>query len=197
MDSNLQLGLALASGVVLAAACGLRAFLPLLALGIAGRLGWLHLAPAMQWLQHPAALSCLGAATLIEIVGDKIPVVDHALDAIATAVRPAAAWIAGVAVLAHWPAPWPELVAIALGGGAFAVHALKAKTRLGSSVATLGHANPLLSIFEDATTLVLLALAILAPLIALVLTVLLVMAIVRWARRRRVRPASAPRILAS
>ena len=31
-----------------------------------------------------------GLATLIEIVGDKIPAVDHALDALSTLLRPAA-----------------------------------------------------------------------------------------------------------
>jgi prepilin signal peptidase PulO-like enzyme (type II secretory pathway) len=108
---------------------------------------------------------------------------------VATAVRPAAAFIAGVAVLAHFPAPWPQLVAIVLGGGAFAVHALKAKTRVGSTVATLGTANPILSFFEDMSTIALIALAILAPLIALILTIMLIIAIARWRRRRRERLA--------
>ncbi len=48
--------LALATGVGLAAATGLRAFLPLLAVGLAGRHGLLHLHPGMEWLESDPAL---------------------------------------------------------------------------------------------------------------------------------------------
>ena len=40
--------LALAAGVGIAAACGLRAFLPLLFLGAAARLGLIHLRPGSE-----------------------------------------------------------------------------------------------------------------------------------------------------
>src|SRR5689334_1935298 len=141
--------LALVSGIAIAAACGLRAFLPLLLLGLAARFGLIHLRPGAEWMAGDTALWALGIAAVLEVVSDKVPVVDHALDAIGTLLRPAAAWLGSFAVLAGWGSPWAQIAALVLGAGALAVHGLKAKTRLGSTVATAGHANPLLSVLED------------------------------------------------
>jgi len=187
MAFNLELGLALASGIAVSAACGLRAFLPLLALGAAGRLGWIELQSSVSWLESTPALVCFGLATLLEVLGDKVPVLDHALDVVATFVRPATAWLAGFAVLTHWPSPWAQIIAVAFGGSALAVHALKAKTRLGSTAVTLGHGNPVLSVLEDFVTIVILAAVILAPLIAVAAVVALIAAFMRG--RRRPQPA--------
>jgi len=186
VDSNLQLGLALASGVVLAAACGLRAFLPLLALGIAGRLGWLHLAPAMQWLQHPAALSCLGAATLIEIVGDKIPAVDHALDMISTVLRPAAGSLIAASVMWEVRDPLTALaVGVAVGApSALVPHAAKSLLRAGSTALTGGRANLVLSLLEDVATVALFVLSVVVPVLVAAGLLLVAFLIVRRFARR-------------
>ncbi len=186
MDTNLVL--ALAAGVAIAAATGLRAFLPLLAIGLAGRFGLLHLRPDAQWLASDPALWALGVATVLEVAGDKIPVVDHALDAVGTVLRPAAAWIGGYAVLTGWGAPWAQIAALVLGAGALGVHAAKAKTRVGSTALTLGLGNPLLSIVEDGLVIGLLVLAVLVPLAALALLVLLI----AWVARRLGRRAAPP-----
>jgi hypothetical protein len=176
--------LALVSGIAIAAACGLRAFLPLLALGLAARFGILHLRSGAEWMAGDPALWALGIATVLEVVSDKIPVVDHALDAVGTLIRPAAAWLGAFAVLQGWGSPWAQIAALVLGAGALAVHGVKAKARLGSTVATAGHANPLLSVLEDSGVLVLVAAAIFVPLLALALVVLLVWLVRRWRRRR-------------
>jgi len=181
--------LALATGIGVAAASGLRAFLPLLALGIAGRAGLIHLKPESAWLEGNLALVALAVATVLEILADKVPAVDHALDLVATLVRPLAACLGAYAVLVDWPAPWSQLAALVLGTGALAVHVLKSKVRLGSSVTTMGHANPILSAGEDVSAATLLTLAILAPLIVLVATALLIGFLL--ARRRRTRDARA------
>jgi hypothetical protein len=188
---NLQLALALASGIGIAAASGLRAFLPLFAVGVAARLGWIPLHPGSEWLASDPALWALGCATVLEIAGDKIPVVDHALDVIGTVLRPAAAFLGGYAVLWGWGEPWAQIASIALGAGAVAIHAAKAKTRLGSTAVSLGHANPILSVLEDLTSVGLLVVAILAPLAVLVLVVLLVWLMVRFRRGSR-SPAPTP-----
>jgi uncharacterized membrane protein len=165
-----RLLLALASGIVLAATCGLRAFLPLLALGLAARYGHVPLTPSMHWLTGDLALIALGAATVVEITADKIPVLDHLLDMFGMAVRPLAAVFGSYAVLSGWPHPWGPLVALALGGLALSVQGVKAKTRLGSSVVTLGHANPVISLGEDVLAAIGSVLAVLMPLLALTLT---------------------------
>ena len=74
--------------------------------------------------------------------------------------------------------------ALVLGAGAMGVQVAKAKVRLGSSMLTLGTANPLLSFMEDGVTIVIATLAVLAPIAALA-TVLLVIWVVRRAFRRR------------
>jgi hypothetical protein len=180
---DLDLLLALATGVGLAAAFGLRAFLPLLAVGLAARFGLLHLHPGLEWLAGAPALWSLAAATAVELLADKVPVLDHALDALGTILRPAAAWLGTYAVLQDWGTPWAQLFALALGAGALAVHGAKAHTRLGSTAVSLGHANPVLSVVEDFLALALVVVALLLPLLALALVALVVLALVR--RRRR------------
>src|SRR5690349_15899465 len=164
--------LALATGVGLAAATGLRAFLPLLAVGLAGRHGLLHLHPGMEWLESDPALWSLAVATSLELIGDKVPVVDHALDSIGTIVRPVAAWIATYAVFQGWGTPWAQLLAVGMGVGALAVHGAKAHTRLGSTALSLGHLNPILSVLEDAIAFGLVLAAVLLPLLALAFVIL-------------------------
>lgn len=178
--------LALAAGVVIAAACGLRAFLPLLAIGLAARAGLLSLRPEVHWLGDDAALIALVAATIVELAADKIPLLDHALDAVSTLLRPVAAAIAAFAVLSPVPSPWGPLLALMLGGSAFGLHAVKAKARIGSTALTAGVANPVLSVLEDVAAFFLTLVAVVAPIVALVLLVLLVWGVSRlWPRRRR------------
>jgi hypothetical protein len=177
--------LALASGVGLAAASGLRAFLPLLAVGLAARLGLLHLRPGLEWLAGDPALWALGTATVLEVLADKVPLLDHLLDVLGTVLRPAAAALGAYAVLGDWGAPWAQLLALALGAGALAVHGAKAHARLGSTTLTLGHANPLLSGIEDLLAAALVVAALLLPVLALLLVIAAAWALAR--RRRRAR----------
>lgn len=183
-ELDLTLLLALAAGVALAAAAGLRAFLPLFAIGLAARFDLLRLSRGAEWLEGDLALWALGVATVLEIAGDKVPAVDHALDAVGTVVRPAAAWLGAYAVLYQLPTPWGQILAVVLGAGALAVQAAKAQVRLGSSAATLGVANPALSVLEDGFAFALVGAAILVPLLALAAVVLLLALAFRGARRR-------------
>ncbi len=162
---------ALLGGIALASACGLRAFLPLFALSLATRAGLAHLAPGAAWIGSTTALWTLGVATALELLADKVPIVDHVLDAVATFVRPAAAAVAGWATFGAVDPSLSWIAAVVLGAGALGVHALKAKTRLGSTALTLGHANPILSAGEDVAAALLSASAFLAPLLAAILVV--------------------------
>src|SRR5262245_25328093 len=78
-----EIGMALLSGVALAAVCGLRAFLPPLAVGLAARFGLLELDLRVAWLAGDPALVAFGFAAVLEIAADKVSVVDHALDLVA------------------------------------------------------------------------------------------------------------------
>lgn len=177
------------AGIAVAAACGLRAFLPLLLLGLAARAGIVQIHEGAGWMSGDLALTALAVATVVEILGDKVPVVDHALDAIGTVLRPLAASLGAYAALVSWPTPWGQLAALALGALAVGVHLAKAKVRLGSSTLTLGSANPVISLLEDALSLALVAIAILAPL-AIAILVLAMIVIAR--RSGRPVPAAIP-----
>ena len=74
-------------GLLLAACAGLRAFLPVLAAGLGARLMDLPLPPQLEWLTRTEALLVFAVATLLEILGDKVPVVDHLLDSVQTLVH--------------------------------------------------------------------------------------------------------------
>ena len=166
MGVDLSWLLALAAGVGIAAACGLRAFLPLLFLGAAARFEVIHLRPGSEWIATDLALAALAVATVLEIAADKIPVVDHALDVVATVLRPAAAWVGAFAVLGQWPSPWGQIAALVLASLTLGFHALKSAVRVGSTATTLGHANPLLSSVEDAMSF-LFCWAVVVPLLAI------------------------------
>ncbi len=181
---------ALAAGVALSAASGLRAFLPLFALGVAGRLGWLDLQTNVEWLTSTPALVSFGVATVLEIAADKIPVVDHALDAISTPLRPLAGALAAYAVFVHWPTPWGQIVALLLGAGSLLVHVAKAKIRLGTSAVTLGTGNPVVSAAEDGIALSIVVVAIVLPIVAAIVLILLTWMLLR--RRRALPPSGAP-----
>ena len=163
------------AGVSLAASCGLRAFLPPFVVGLAVRLGAtevllgrpLELNPAFAWLSSTPALVVFGVAVVVELVADKVPVVDHALDVVQTLVRPLAGMLVVAASLRDLPPLPAAVIGLILGGSiAGGVHLVKAKIRLLSTLGTGGAASPVLSGIEDLLSLVGSVLAVLAAVLA-------------------------------
>lgn len=182
---------AIATGIVLAACTGLRAFMPLFAAGLASRfLGW-DLAPSMGWLASDVGLVTFGVASAAEVIADKVPMVDHALDAVHIVVAPVAGALAGLSVWLNFPTPVAValalIVAAPVAGG---VHVLAAAVRVKSSAASAGTLNPAVSVIEDVVSVGAIVMAILVPLLALVAVVALLGLLVRRARRRRRRSPS-------
>ena len=182
---------AAAFGLVLAACAGLRAFLPVLAAGVGARLMELPLPPELAWLIRPEALLVFAVATLLEILGDKVPLVDHLLDSVQTLSKPALAVLAATPFVYQLAPEHALAIAIALGAPvALGVHATKSTVRAGSTVTTGGLGNPVLSVIEDVVAAVALVVGFLAPLVALALVVVMFVMLVRMAlrvRRRRAR----------
>ena len=177
-------------GLGLAAAAGLRAFLPLLLLALAARfeLFGVDLNAKAEWLGSDAALITLGLATALELAADKVPVLDHALSAIGTATRPVAAVIAAGSVFAGVDPMVAAVAGLVIGAPtALAFHAAQSGTRLASTATTGGLLNPLVSIAEDllafATVLLALAAPLLVPL-ALLALLWLIWRLVKAVRRR-------------
>jgi hypothetical protein len=177
----------LALAITLAAAAGLRAWLPLLVAGVLSKLGIADLGASFGWLGSWPALGLLGGATVLEVAGDKIPVVDHVLDTVGTVVRPMAGTLAAAAALVHVQDPLVALVIGLVVGApvALAPHVAKTTLRGVSSGATAGLANPVLSLVEDAVSLVLAVLAFLVPILGVALVATTGWLAWRWLRRRR------------
>lgn len=180
-----------ALGFALAAAVGLRIFVPLLVVSAAAYTGHLELSGGLAWLGSPAALIVFAIATLLEIVAYKVPWLDNLLDAAGAPVAVLAGTLMmasaleGADPLLRW-----TMAAVAGGGTAGAVHGSLAVLRKLSSLTTGGLANPLISTAEGIGSLALSVVALLVPIAALVaaaLTVALVLTLVR--RRRARRPA--------
>lgn len=178
---------ALALAIALAASAGLRAWLPLLLAGGLARLGVLDLGPSFQFLGSNKALLVFGVATVVEVVGDKIPAVDHALDLIGTPLRPAVGALLAASVLGTVSDP---LTAIVLGTAvgapsALVPHAAKSALRAASTATTGGLANPLLSLLEDVISIVTFVAAVLVPVLVVCALGLTLVLASRWLRRRR------------
>jgi hypothetical protein len=183
-----DVALSLALGVSLAACAGLRAWLPLLLAGGAARMGWMELGTSFQFLTSDRALILFGVATVVEMAADKVPALDHVLDALSTVVRPAAGSLLAASVL--WPVSDP-LTALSLGvavgaPAALLPHAGKSMLRAASTALTAGLANPVISLIEDVAVFVLFVVAVVLPLLALFAVLLAALLIVRRRRRRQV-----------
>jgi hypothetical protein len=189
MDAGwIDVALALALGIGLAACAGLRAWLPLLMAGGAARIGWLELGDSFGFLSSNRALILFGVASVVEIVADKVPALDHVLDALSTVLRPAAGSLLAASVL--WPVSDP-LTALALGVAvgapvALVPHAAKSMLRAASTTVTAGLANPLLSLAEDALVVFLFVVTVVVPVL---MVTLVVGSVVLFLMRRRRRTA--------
>ena len=190
--AGLDLALAVAMGVGLAAAVGFRVFLPMLVLSIGAYTGHLTLSSGLAWLGTPAALVMLSVAAVIEILAYYIPGVDNALDVIAAPAALIAGTVVSAAVMTDVPpmVRWTTAV-IAGGGAAGAVHSLTSLLRAKSTVMTVGLGNHAIATGELAGALIVSLLALAAPLAAVALAGLFCWFAVRLLRRllRKERPA--------
>ena len=157
-----------AQGLALAACAGMRAFLPLLVVGTAGRLEWIPLTSHFDWMASTPALIVFGVAVVAEVLADKVPVVDNVLDSLQIFVKPVAGTVLMASTVTDLDPVFSAVIAIVLGGSmAEFVHLGKAKARLLSTVATAGMANPVVSFVEDGTSLGGSVLAIFWPFVVL------------------------------
>ncbi len=159
-------------GVSLAAACGLRAFLPLFVAGMAARLGFVDLGEAFQWLCATPCLLALGVGVVVELLADKVPFLNHLLDLIATPVRTGAGMLVVAATLVDVPTWIVALLALIVGGGiALTVHLARAGMRVTSTAASAGAATPAVSLLEDVVAAVVAVCSVVFWLFAIVVAV--------------------------
>jgi uncharacterized membrane protein len=183
MEATTEYALAFA----LTTTAGLRGFLALLIASLAAHAGWIHLNASYAWLGSDGASIVLAIFAVLEILADKIPVVDNALHLLYFVVRPAAAAIL-VGGTVHAPNQ-SDLIALMVVGAlnAFVVHGASAAARAASTASTFGTANATMSFGEDIVALGGGALAIALPLVAGALAVAFLVALLFVVRRMSAR----------
>ncbi len=160
-------------GISLAACAGLRAFLPLLVVSVAAKTGFIQLCSGFEWLSTWPSIIVFSVAVLFEVLGDKIPAIDHFLDVFGSFVKPVAGTIAAASTFFDLSPLHATVLGIIFGGTvAEGVHLIKAKARIVSSISTAGIGNPILSVAEDAASLSGSILAIFIPVLIFIITVL-------------------------
>ncbi|RLP86952.1 DUF4126 domain-containing protein [Micromonospora sp. BL4] len=183
------------TGTGLAASAGLNAYIPLLTLGLLARYtDLIDLPSGWTWLGNGWVVAILAVLLAVEMVADKVPVVDHINDVVQTVVRPTAGGLAfgagsssetvtvtdpGSFFSSH---QWvPVVTGVLL---AFGVHLLKSAARPVVNATTAGFGAPVASTAEDATSVVVSLVAIILPVLVLAFLLGLV-AFVYWFLRRR------------
>lgn len=183
-----------AIGVVLAWLAGIRAYLTVFGVGLAGALGWIDLPQALQVTQSPWVIGVSGALAAAEFFADKIPGVDSGWDLLQTLARiPAGAFLAAATL-----SPDGDLGAGALATGAgvaLASHALKAGTRLMLNTSPEPVTNWTASVGEDVAVVGAMALVFAYPWLTLAIVLLLSLGValsIWWIWRKLFRRAPRP-----
>lgn len=157
-------------GILLAWMAGIRVYLTVFGLGVAGALGWLDLPPALQVTQSWWVLGASGALALTEFFADKIPGVDSGWDLLQTLARvPAGAFLAAATLS---PDGQLSTGALAAGAGvALTSHLLKSGSRALLNTSPEPVSNWTASVTEDVVVVGGLSLAFAHPWLALALVV--------------------------
>lgn len=163
-----ELILSIALGVGLAAAVGLRVFLPLLVLSIAAHTGHIPLGSGFAWLAGDPALIMLSVAAVLEVLAYYLPGLDNLLDVLAAPAALIAGTVVSAAVMTDVPPMLKWTTAVIAGGGAAGLtQALTSLLRTKSTVMTAGLGNHVLATGELLGALSLALLALCAPFAAL------------------------------
>jgi hypothetical protein len=180
-----------ALGLTLAWLAGVRVYLTVFGIGLAGALGWMVLPPELQVTSSPWVIGTCAVLALIEFMADKIPGVDTGWDLLHTLLRvPVGAFLAAAAMSHDGKLGAGALLA----GGALTLtsHAIKTGTRALINTSPEPLSNWSASLGEDAVSLTALVLLMAHPWVALGLSVgalLLAALLVSWVFRAVLRRA--------
>jgi hypothetical protein len=147
-------------------------------LSIATKLGLAALAPSLGWMGSNEALICFGVATVIEIIGYKVPWLDHALDTVASPAAVCAGAIVSASQIGAVTNVSPLVLwtcAIITGGGlAGIVQTGTVGTRAASTVGTAGFANPFISLIQSVLAVIVSVLSVVLPILGGLLALMVV-----------------------
>src|SRR5687768_6938507 len=158
---------------------GLNAYIPLLAVALADRYtGLIQLAAPYDVISSPLAIAVIAILLGVELLADKIPIVDHVNDLIQSAIRPSAGAVLLMASTDTVESINP-IVAMILGllvaGG---IHTTKTSFRPLVTATTGGVGNPIVSAVEDGVAIVVTVIALIAPIVIAFVLILVVSLVV-------------------
>jgi len=177
----------------LSASAGLNAYIPLLVIGVIAHYTTLiKLNPPYDVLANPYILILIGILLIIEMLADKVPLVNHINDLVQTFVRPVAGAIA-FAASTNIVTGINPILALACGLlVAGSVHVVKsAAVRPLVTATTAGAGNVPVSVAEDVTSTVVSLLSILVPIAIAILVIIAIVFLIWWWARKTSRNETA------
>ncbi len=176
---------AVLGGISLSAAAGLRVFIPILALGLAGRFGMVELGEQFLWMTSEPVLVIVGLAALMEAGAYYVPLLDNLLDLLANPAALAGGTVIVSSLLPEMSSASQWTTAAVLGGGSAGIVQAATVVARGLSTTTSGGlANPILATGETGGSVLAVVLALLMPLVFGVLVIIALIALIVWVIRR-------------
>jgi len=173
----------------LSASAGLNAYIPLLTVALLAKFtNLIHLQEPWNLMTSWWVIGVLIVLTIIEILADMFPGVNHVNDVIQSFIRPTAGAIVFAAASSQVGEVNPVLGLIAgllVSGGVHAVKYLAVRPVVNATTAGMG--NVPVSIGEQATSTLVSVLSVLIPVIVAIFLVFVIALILMWSNRRKKR----------
>jgi len=175
MTDSLDTAQLIAIASVLGFASGIRLYLVLFAVGLAGYLQWVPLPAGLQLLAQPWVLGASGLMMAVEFFADKIPALDSLWDTVHTLIRIPAGAALAAALFGGDSAAWATVAALLGGSLAATSHFTKAGSRALINTSPEPFSNVVASSAEDVLAGGLLLLVLTYPWVAAGVVLLLVL----------------------
>lgn len=176
----------------LSASAGLNAYIPLLVVSLLAKYtDLINLSSPWDAMTSWWVIGTLIFLTIIEIVADKIPAVNHVNDIVQSFIRPTAGAIifaASASKIAHVNTVLALIAGLFISGSVHAVKSLAIRPAV--TAATGGAANVPVSVAEDLTSTTVSILSVIVPIIAaclfvIIITIVVIVLIKRRKKKRR------------
>jgi len=175
MTDSLDTAQLIAIASVLGFASGIRLYLVLFAVGLAGYMQWVPLPAGLQLLAQPWVLGASGLMMAVEFFADKIPALDSLWDTVHTLIRIPAGAALAAALFGGDSAAWATVAALLGGSLAATSHFTKAGSRALINTSPEPFSNVVASSAEDVLAGGLLLLVLTYPWVAAGVVLLLVL----------------------
>ena len=171
----------------LSASAGLNAYIPLLVVSLLAKFtNLINLQEPWNLMESWWVIGVLSVLTVVEILADMFPGVNHINDIVQSFIRPTAGAIVFAATSSQVGDVSPVLGLIAgllVSGGVSAVQTLAVRPAVNLATGALG--NVPASIGEQATSTVVSVLAVIIPVIVAIIMVMILIIVLIWANNRK------------